>query len=312
MRQSNFLRFLSFVLCITILLSVSINANHIVDETSTIINYSDNLTPAISQDELEVVTFTDELSVEVQQPNDTTSDYSTLNSLNYEYEGYLFTVEFGIIGYDSTNNVFGWTFNIDCKSHIINKPDIVVTFSCNRDITDGTGLYTQLKITDEHGKVFDQLRPTNGVFEIDSLIDYGTTYDFYTERATGYYYINYNIEIVDEVILSGGNENTVVQLFNKTGHVWNFEFSDGLGKVLRSPRADWVRGYIVDRNAVDYKTLYVNEYKLRTGITLTVGTETPIHHQQPLYLGGTHDYNNLIHLTKSLHDSINGWYNGYL
>lgn len=124
---------------------------------------------------------------------------------------------------------------------------------------------------------------------------------------TGYYYISY--KLVDHE--KGGKidtNKTSKKLFNKSGIVWNFTFSD-TGKNLGTPRADWARGAKYTRPK-DLASKYFKEYKTNTGKTLTQ-TNYDVHHIRPLFLGGDNSYSNLIHLPKDVHKKITGWYNGY-
>lgn len=186
---------------------------------------------------------------------------------------------------------FTWWFNVDCPTSPIKKPNIKLTAQLKGNFTNGSGFKNV-------GSAASHTYKTNA--------EYGIDYTWTTTAKTGYYYFHYTLN--DYNAGQTKTSNTASKLWNRTGHVWNFSFSD-TGKKLPMPRADWKKGTIHQRPN-NLNDTYYKKYTQKTGKTLNRSLYD-VHHIQPLSYGGNNSYNNLIHLPKSLHKQVTGWFNGY-
>ena len=300
-----FKKYSIIMLAVSIMLSFTVHG-YTEYEYDNSINTSEIDNSIIDDSGLQTASF--EGTADVQSEIESLS--STYSSGTIKIENYEFVVKISS-GYNSSTGLYNWQLNVDCVSHLVNKPDITITFSCLRDITTGTNdsYFTAVNILDLTGAVQSDADKTY-THTIDSNTDYGVNLEYATARKTAYYRFTYDIDLINSTIQVGGDGVTNTELLNLKALVWDFEYSDNLGKTLLKPRADWVRGYIVDRDAVQYRTLYFKEYKAINGIDLD--TSYVIHHMQPLFLGGTHDYSNLIHLDDAFHKSIHAWFSNYV
>lgn len=153
---------------------------------------------------------------------------------------------------------------------------------------------------------YDKLTENPKTHTFDTNADYGEDYTWTTTAKTGYYYLRYTL--TDHEVGQTQYRSTDTELWNRTGHLWDFSFS-AVGKTLPMPRADWVKGTINKRPSNLADTYYAT-YQDETGIIL-IRALYDVHHIQPLSYGGSNDYSNLIHLPKDLHSQVTGWFNGY-
>lgn len=193
----------------------------------------------------------------------------------------------------TSGGVFTWWFNIDCPTSPINKPDIKVTVQLQGDFTTGSSF------SNVGGSVYHTYK-TNA--------EYGVDYTWTSTAKTGYYRLKYTIN--DYSSGQTGSGYTTSNLWNRTGHVWNFSFSDSAsGKSLPKPPANYTKGATSSRPS-NLADTYYNTYKQNTGITLNRSLYD-VHHIKPLAYGGNNNYSNLIHLPKATHTSVTSWWAGY-
>lgn len=207
----------------------------------------------------------------------------------------LFEIYFVRGGLKKTSNgKFTWWFNVDCPTSPLVKPHIKLTAQLRGNFTTGTA-FSNVGIPVYH--------------EYFTNAEYGVDYTWTSKAKTGYYRFNYTLTDYDA---NGQTQyrTTDSQLWNRTGHVWNFYFNDSpSGKSLPKPPANYSKGADYTRPSNLASTYYTN-YKNRTGITLDRSLYD-VHHIQPLAYGDNNSYNNLIHLPKSLHKNVTGWWSGY-
>ena len=194
----------------------------------------------------------------------------------------------------TANGTFTWWFNTDCPTSPLNKPNIKVTVQLQGNFTTGRSF---LDIED----------PKHHTYKTNA--EYGADYTWTSTAKTGYY--RFKCTVIDYD--NGGtsqSKNSSSNLINKTGHVWNFTFSDtASGKSLPKPPANYKKGATYSRPSNLAETYY-NTYKQNTGKSLTRSLYD-IHHIKPLAYGGSNDYINLIHLPKATHKSVTSWWAGY-
>ena len=123
-----------------------------------------------------------------------------------------------------------------------------------------------------------------------------------------YYYVAYTITDYDNA--TSGSGVTTTALSNRTGHAWNFNFSDSVsGKSLPMPPANYAKGATTTRPS-NLADTYYNTYTANTGVTLNRSLYD-VHHIRPLAYGGSNAYSNLIHLPKATHTQVTSWWAGY-
>lgn len=200
------------------------------------------------------------------------------------YEVYL--IRSGLL-----KGVFTWWFNVDCPTSPFDKPYIKLSVQLKGNFTNGG----------THSNVGGSVYPT---YKTNS--EYSVDYTWETPAKTGYYYFSYTLTDYDAGQTKYSSSNST--LMNRTGHIWDFTFSD-TGKSLLKPRADWKKGTIYDHpnNLAD---TYYKTYTSKTGKPL-IRSLYDVHHIQPLSYGESNSYSNLIHLPKDLHKKVTGWFNGY-
>ncbi len=199
------------------------------------------------------------------------------------------------VSVDKTSSGFKWKINVDCPSSIIFKPRVSLQVDLRRSTGNSAGIYSTVAET-----TIDQ-------------VDYLTNYTLTTSATTGYYRA-----VVTYTDLNSGRKQTSytpINLYNRNAKRWAYSYTDSVsGKELALPRADW--SYIPNTSHDGtYRKNYLREYESRYGIDL-LEIQDPsdpfdVHHQRPLSYGGDNSFNNLIHLPRSLHHQVNGWYNGY-
>ena len=138
--------------------------------------------------------------------------------------------------------------------------------------------------------------------------EYGVDYTWTVPAKTGYYYVAYTITDYDNA--TSGSGVTTTALSNRTGHAWNFNFSDSVsGKSLPMPPANYAKGATTTRPS-NLDDTYYNTYTANTGVTLNRSLYD-VHHIRPLAYGGSNAYSNLIHLPKATHTQVTSWWAGY-
>lgn len=197
-------------------------------------------------------------------------------------------------GLQSTRNgTFTWWFNTDCPTSPINKPNIKVTVQLQGDFTTGSSFSNV-------GSPVYHTYKTNA--------EYGINYTWTSTAKTGYYRLKYTITDYDNGGSATGYTNK--NLWNKTGHIWEFSFSDSAsGKSLPTPPANYTKGATSTRPSNLAATYYAT-YTSNTGITLN-SSLYDVHHIKPLAYGGSNNYSNLIHLPKATHKNVTSWWAGY-
>ena len=191
----------------------------------------------------------------------------------------------------SSGGVFTWWFNVDCPTSPFKKPNIKLTAQLKGNFTNGVGFSNV-------GSAAYHIYKTNSDYSID--------YTWTTTAKTGYYYFHYTL--TDYNLAQTKTRTTSSQLWNRTGHVWNFSFRP-TGKSLPKPPVNYKKGATSTRPS-NLANTYYTMYKNNTGITLDRSLYD-VHHIRPLAYGGNNNYSNLIHLPKALHKSVTGWWAGY-
>ncbi len=272
---------LSLIISNIVLLKTPVSADNVND------TYSFEGTINITDDTNENCIPFEEITIEIPIPQ---KNYDKNISTNSDVKVEVFILKGGLKKY--SNGIFTWSFNIDCPSSPIIKPTITVNLILECDVTTGKGLfYTSATYTKT----------------LNSNFDYGTTYTFTTNSKTGYYRYKYSISLPGEELPTYKTTETI--LYNRTGNKWDFYFTDGLGKELLPPRANWIK-YSLHTRPSNLADTYYKQYEALNGIVLDRSLYD-VHHIQPLAHCGTNDYDNLIHLPKDLHTKVSGWFNGY-
>lgn len=195
-----------------------------------------------------------------------------------------------IFSYNASTQKFKYTFNIDAPANI-NKPKLNVTFYV-------------LKSETENGSYREIARLP--VKNISYLRDYPIEFT----RGTGYYKVKVELQSLSQGANVISPVYGSVQLFNRTGKAWNFNYVDKVsGKSLPKPPANYSKNQIHKRPSdlnKQYKTWYDGRYNVNLNLT---GYE--VHHIRPLAYGGDNSMGNLIHLNKSYHSNVTAWWSGY-
>ena len=189
---------------------------------------------------------------------------------------------------------FTWYFNVDCPTSPFVKPNIKLTAQLKGSFTTLSGSYS-----DVAGSVYHTYTSNS---------EYGVDYTWTVPAKTGYYYVAYTITDYDNA--TSGSGVTTTALSNRTGHAWNFNFSDSVsGKSLPMPPANYAKGATTTRPS-NLADTYYNTYTANTGVTLNRSLYD-VHHIRPLAYGGSNAYSNLIHLPKATHTQVTSWWAGY-
>ncbi len=195
----------------------------------------------------------------------------------------------------TSGGIYTWWYNVDCPTSPLHKPNIRVTAQLKGNFTNGAGTFSNVGTSTSHNYT------TNADYKVD--------YTWTTPAKTGYYYVQFTLTDYD----AGGKTITKksgTELWNRTGHLWEFYFTDSdSGKSLPMPPANYIKGELYKRDT-SLPASYYKRYTEQTGITLN-NSLYDVHHIQPLEYGGNNDYSNLIHLPKTLHSRVSGWFRGY-
>lgn len=236
---------------------------------------------------------TGEISSGSDNTNNSSFDEITLqltnSSTSRSSNSDLFAINSGLK--KSSGGIFTWYFNLDCLTSLIAKPDTTLKATLKASFTTNIG-------------TFSTVATKSNRFNLPT--EYAQDYTFTTTAKTGYYYIEFTLTNHDNGDIQFHRTNT--DLYNKSGVKWDFSFS-ATGKGLGKPRADWVKGYIYTRPS-NLASTYYKTYYNSFGITLD-SSIYQVHHIQPLSLGGSNDFSNLIHLPNALHTKVSGWFAGY-
>lgn len=174
------------------------------------------------------------------------------------------------------------------------KPNIKLTAQLKGSFTTLSGSYSNVG-----GSVYHTYTSNS---------EYGVDYTWKVPAKTGYYYVAYTITDYDNA--TSGSGVTTTALSNRTGHAWNFNFSDSVsGKSLPMPPANYAKGATTTRPS-NLADTYYNTYTANTGVTLNRSLYV-VHHIRPLAYGGSNAYSNLIHLPKATHTQVTSWWAGY-
>ena len=109
----------------------------------------------------------------------------------------------------TSNGLFTWWFNVDCPTSPLVKPNITLTAQVKGNFTNGIG-FSNVGSPKTHN--------------YNSNNDYSVDYTWTTTAKTGYYYIHYTL--TDNEVNQTKTRNTDTKLYNRTGHLWDFSFSD--------------------------------------------------------------------------------------
>ena len=126
---------------------------------------------------------------------------------------------------------FTWYFNVDCPTSPFVKPNIKLTAQLKGSFTTLSGSYSNVG-----GSVYHTYTSNS---------EYGVDYTWTVPAKTGYYYVAYTITDYDNATSGSG---VTTALSNRTGHAWNFNFSDSVsGKSLPMPPANYAKGATTTR-----------------------------------------------------------------
>ena len=186
-------------------------------------------------------------------------------------------------------------FNVDCPTSPFVKPNIKIDSSIKGGVL-------------QHYPALTQMLGGSVYHTYTSNSEYGVDYTWTVPAKTGYYYVAYTITDYDNA--TSGSGVTTTALSNRTGHAWNFNFSDSVsGKSLPMPPANYAKGATTTRPS-NLADTYYNTYTANTGVTLNRSLYD-VHHIRPLAYGGSNAYSNLIHLPKATHTQVTSWWAGY-
>lgn len=139
---------------------------------------------------------------------------------------------------------FTWYFNVDCPTSPFVKPNIKLTAQLKGSFTTLSGSYSNVG-----GSVYHTYTSNS---------EYGVDYTWTVPAKTGYYYVAYTITDYDNA--TSGSGVTTTALSNRTGHAWNFNFSDSVsGKSLPMPPANYAKGATTTRPS-NLADTYYNTY----------------------------------------------------
>lgn len=196
-------------------------------------------------------------------------------------------------GYNSTTGKLKFTANIDCPTSLIIKPDISIALKLTKANTKN-GTYTTAV-----AKTAAQ--------DVNYLTNYSVEY-----TGTNHYKFT--------VYLTANNSNTIVSnpthtfysCRNRTGKVWDYYHTDpNSGVTISEPQTNWAVNQ--QSRPSNLNTTYQNTYNATYGTNIVVGSavEIEVHHVRPLKYGGSNSMSNLVHIDKSFHSKITGWFAGY-
>ncbi|MFI3201435.1 MAG: HNH endonuclease signature motif containing protein [Eubacteriales bacterium] len=287
-------KLLSVILCLTMMLSLSATTfastpdntqDALATFTSDTFFYDAEKNELLNENN-EPISFND---VTMEVPVEVTKTVDGISTQKIQIE--IFLLNGGLKS--TSNGQYTWWFNVDCPTSLFDKPNITIKAQIKGNFKDGSGSYSNVG--------------TAETANLNSYADYGTDYTWKTTAKTGYYKISYTLTNKD-MNYQTTTRTTDDFLINRTGRLWNYSFSAQDGKSLPMPRADYVKRQIYDR--IPVASTYYATYKTNTGITLN-SSLYDVHHIKPLAYGGSNSYSNLIHLPKSTHSGVTGWFAGY-
>lgn len=198
------------------------------------------------------------------------------------------------LGYDTKCKQLQFKVNIDCPtSPIINKPKLDISLQLLQADTK-YGPYTTV----------DTMNWTS--------LNYLSWYEL---RSTGTHHYKFVIYVrgSDITTVVGNSPYEFYFCRNRTGNPWAFYHTDPYsGVVVEEPaRTDWKTVSYNRDNKLNGK--YQKNYNEAYGTNIVVGdaVNIDVHHVRPLNFGGTDDMDNLVHLDRSFHRKISGWFQGY-
>jgi hypothetical protein len=126
-------------------------------------------------------------------------------------------------------------------------------------------------------------------------------------QRTSYFQINASLTLMAETTIPINNNQLV--LLNRSGVSWTFSHTCPITRrQITPPPSNWVR--VPYTRIPNYRTTYENFIRANFRPNFSIAGYD-VHHMRPLFLGGTNDVNNLIHLNPVFHRSISGWFNNY-
>lgn len=196
-------------------------------------------------------------------------------------------------GYSSTTGKLKFTANIDCPTSLIFKPDINISLKLTKANTKN-GVYTTAVAKTEEQKV-------------GYLTNYSVEY-----TGTNHYKFTVYITSNDPNTIVSTPSHTFYTCRNRTGKVWEYYYTDANSRVtIAEPPTNWAVNQ--QSRPSNLNTTYQNTYNATYGTNIVVGSAVGIevHHVRPLKYGGSNSMSNLIHIDKSFHSKITGWFAGY-
>ncbi len=225
-----------------------------------------------------------------EQEEEVTFSYADSQTRAVKEEKFIVKVSYG---YNSKTQKLIFTTNIDCPTSLIIKPDISVAMKLTQSDTK-TGSYTTAVPKTTAQKV--------GYLTNYSVESQGTHhYKFYVYLTSN----DSNLVILDPVA-------TFYSCRNRTGKVWEYYHTDAnSGVTIAEPQTNWAVNQ--QSRPSNLNTTYQNTYNATYGTSIVVGSDVGIevHHVRPLKYGGSNSMSNLVHIDKSFHSKITGWFVGY-
>lgn len=222
-------------------------------------------------------------------PANTSSSENEIQSVASDFINYYLVG--GIV--NVKNGTTTWEYTVAFTSSVHAIPSTRITVRLMASYTTKYGSYSTA---------------ASAMNDFTTKSDYESFYTLTAPAKTGYYYFDATVRNLDTG--DSDRNQTNKELSNRSGKTWAYSYSAGGGKYLDLPRADWARETLYQRPK-DLNKTYFNQYENETGISVDNQSDFHVHHQRPLFLGGSNDYDNLIHIPVDMHLSINGWYNGY-
>lgn len=196
-------------------------------------------------------------------------------------------------GYNSTTGKLKFIANIDCPTSLIFKPDISISLKLTKANTKN-GTYT-----------------TAVAKTAAQDVKYAT--DYYIEYSgTNHYKFTVYLTANDENTIVTNPTHTFYSCRNRTGKVWDYYHTDAnSGVTIAEPQTNWTVNQ--QSRPSNLNTTYQNTYNATYGTNIVVGSDVgvEVHHVRPLKYGGSNNMSNLVHIDKSFHSKITGWFAGY-
>lgn len=195
-------------------------------------------------------------------------------------------------GYNSSAKKIKFIISLHCPLEL-DKPDVDLKITIKSATTkDGTYRTVTAK------KVESASYIKNYVVEVSGTAHYKVVVDIDPNDASG---------VINDV-------NTFYHCINRTGKLWEYYHEDEhSGVTIEEPPTNWKEDARYSRPSnlnQTYKKNYDNKY----GTDIKIGAlyQVEVHHVRPLQFGGNNGMSNLVHIPKSLHSKITGWFRAYV